>query len=125
MLRCSLVLCAFAACGGGGDDPPADSAASADAPPSTIETITPCAGESATVMTTGAFSYMPAATTITAGQIVKFVMDPSHDVAPKTAADDKGLRVGFGATKCLKFTTAGTFNFKCTPHGFAGSITVN
>ncbi len=126
MLRCSLVLFAFAACGGGGGDPaPADSPSTTDGPASTIETITPCAGESATVTTDSSFKYTPMATTITAGQIVKFVMDPSHDVAPKTAADDKGLRVGFGATKCLKFTTAGTFNFKCTPHGFAGSITVN
>ncbi len=123
MLRLTLVLSALAACGG--DDPPADSSGGGDAPASTIETVTPCAGEIATVMTTTAFSYMPKDTTITAGQIVKFVMDPTHDVAPKTAADDSGLRVGFGATKCLKFTTAGVFNFKCTPHGFAGSIIVN
>lgn len=115
----ALVL---AACGGGGDgdDVPADTAA----PTSTIEVVTPCTGESAMVITDGTFKYQPAATTITAGQIVKFVMDSSHDVAPKTTSDDSGLRVGFGQTKCLKFTTAGTFNFKCTPHGFSGSITV-
>lgn len=121
MLCSALVV--FAACGGGGgddDDVPADTAQQQ----STIEAVTPCEGESAMVITDSSFKYQPMATTITAGQIVKFVMDPSHDVAPKTAADDPGLKVGFGQTKCLKFTTAGTFNFKCTPHGFVGSITV-
>lgn len=114
------LILGLAACGGGGDDPPTDSAA----PQSTIEAVNPCAGEAATVTTTTAFMYMPQATTINAGEIVKFVMDLSHDVAPRTTQDDSGLRVGFGQTKCLRFTTAGTFNFKCTPHGFTGSITV-
>jgi plastocyanin len=120
----SLVV--LAACGGS-DDP-----AGVDAPggnvdaaaPSVVE-VSPCAGESATVITDGTFKYSPMATTITLDQIVKFDMDPSHDVAPNGAMSDPGLRVGFGATKCLRFTKAGTFNFKCTPHGFTGSVTVN
>jgi plastocyanin len=113
-----------AACGssssGDDDDVPADTAQQQ----STIETVTPCTGESATVITQAASVYVPKDTTISVGQIVKFEMNPMHDVAPKTAADDPNLKVGLGQTKCLKFTAAGTFNFKCSPHGFTGSITV-
>ena len=44
---------------------------------------------------------------------------------PNTTMSDPGLNVGFGATKCLRFTAPGTFGFHCTPHGFAGTVTVN
>ena len=37
---------------------------------------------------------------------------------------DQGIRVGFGATKCLKFTKAGAWGYLCTPHGFVGTATV-
>src|ERR1043165_4791726 len=124
MIRRSLVLCVLAACGGGGDDdnPPVDMPMTQ----STIMEVTPCAGESATVTADNAsFAYMPKDTTITMGQIVKFVMPSTHDVAAKTSTDDPGLRVNFNQTKCLRFTATGTFNFKCTPHGFTGSVTVN
>ena len=88
--------------------------------------VTPCTGESATVTTSNsANSFSPSATTISVNQIVKFTNSSAHDVAPTGASTDTGLRVGFGATKCLRFTKAGTFGFKCTPHGFTGSITVN
>jgi plastocyanin len=53
-------------------------------------------------------------------------MPSNHSVVPDTSAEtDTGLRVGFSETKCLKFTVAGTFHFKCDPHGFMGTITVN
>ncbi|MBS1123680.1 MAG: Copper binding protein, plastocyanin/azurin family [Deltaproteobacteria bacterium] len=128
--RISLVmLLAVAACGGG-DPAPAGVDAPAggvDAPAAvaTVTEVTPCTGETITVETTGGFRFSPKDSTITVNQIVKFVNDPTHDVAPSGSMTDSGLRVGFGATKCLKFTKAGTFNFKCTPHGFTGSITVN
>jgi plastocyanin len=126
MISRTLVLAfVLGACGGGGDDddnPPVDS----PVVQSSIQAVDPCTGESATVTTDDAtFSYMPAATTISQGQIVKFVTSQTHDVAPKTSADDPGLKVNFNQTKCLRFTEAGTFNFKCTPHGFTGTITVN
>jgi len=112
-----LIASLLAGCGGsdGGADAPAVS--------STIEVVEPCSGEDTTV-TTGA-AYMPPATTIVQGQVVKFVMASDHDVAPDTSSDDPGLSVGFGQTKCLRFTTPGTYKFKCTAHGFTGTVTVN
>jgi plastocyanin len=38
---------------------------------------------------------------------------------------DTGLNVGFGETKCLKFTKQGAFGFHCQPHSFTGTVTVN
>ena len=35
-----------------------------------------------------------------------------------------GLAVNFAETKCLMFTAPGTYNFKCSVHGFMGSVTV-
>jgi len=128
MIRRLLVLSlAMAACGGGDSNPTTDGPAGSDAPQqqSNITVVTPCAGESATVMATNASnSYMPAATTISVGQIVKFEMPSFHNVVPKTTADDPGLMVNFNETKCLQFDAAGTYNFKCQPHGFTGTITV-
>lgn len=127
-MKLAIAVLMLAACGGGdGDDPPADSPAGTDSTASAIMVVTPCTGESATVTadpSDGATTYMPAATTISVGQIVKFDMPNAHNVAPNSAAEDDGLNVGFGQTKCLKFTAAGTYKFKCTPHSFVGTITV-
>ena len=127
--RVSIVLSGvlLSACGGGTDDPAgaSDAPASVDAAPASVVEVTPCTGETATVESTGGFRFSPSAVTITTNQIVKFINRADHDVAPTSASTDSGLRVGFGATKCLRFTKAGTFNYKCTPHGFTGSITVN
>jgi len=122
--RISLAfLFAAAACGGGGSTP------SIDAPVSSGNKVmmVDCATNAATAtVATQNFMFTPMATTITAGQVVKFVLESVHDVVPDTTTtSDPGLTVGFGATACLKFTTAGTFGFKCEPHGFKGSITVN
>lgn len=125
--RLSIVtILALAACGGDdGNSAPVDAAA--DAPVSVkVSEITCPATPDATVTTAdGTFAYMPAAVTITAGQVVKFTTSSTHDVAPNTTGSDPALRVGFGATKCFKFTAAGTFGFHCTPHAFTGAITVN
>ena len=52
--------------------------------------------------------YSPMATTITVGQIVKFQLESSHNVAPDTSTTtDTGLAVDFGKTACLKFSKAG------------------
>lgn len=78
----------------------------------------------ATVVTMTANMYMPAATTITVDQVVKFTMNGLHDVAP-IAPTDTDLVVPFGEERCFKFTTTGVARFKCTPHGFTGIVTVN
>lgn len=122
--RLSFVFVSFlAACGGGGSDSPADAAI--DGPPASIVRVDPCPGTvDATVITTTVDMYMPMATTITQGQVVKFTMNNEHDVAPNSAAS-AGLVVPLGGERCYRFTSTGTFSFKCTPHGFTGTITVN
>ncbi|MCW5806442.1 MAG: cupredoxin domain-containing protein [Deltaproteobacteria bacterium] len=88
--------------------------------------VEPCTGESATV-TNNASAFIPMTTTISQGQIVKFVMsDLDHNVQPNALPPtDPGLNVGYGATTCLRFTQSGTFKFACGMHFFGGTITVN
>lgn len=130
-MRASVLLVALAACGGGGGGGnPADAPKQPDAAQATTVVTVDCATTTAaaTVMTTdlNLTSYMPMATTITMGQVVKFVMSPAHNVAPNSLNHpDPGLTVGFGATKCLRFTQTGTFGFLCTTHSFVGTVTVN
>jgi plastocyanin len=127
MSKLLFVLCAATAvsCGGGGGDDDDDTMADAPAA-STLMEVNPCpATTDATVLTMAGNNYMPKDTTITQGQVVKFDMNANHDVAPSVAPTDSTLRVPLGGTKCFRFTAAGTFNFKCTPHGFVGSIIVN
>lgn len=111
----------FAACGGG-DEAPADSATGTDAQVAAVEVVTPCAGETSTITTLGT-RFDPAMVTIAPGQIVKFVSEATHPVAALPGTDP-ALAVPEGQTKCFKFPTAGTYNFKCTFHSFVGKITV-
>ena len=126
-----IVLClAIAACGGGGDDPaPADTAAATDAPAqvATVMTVVCDGTESATTSSEAQFAFDPPNVTISVGQVVKFISGSVHNVIPGAAPTDSGLRLPTkGATGCLKFTAAGTFNFKCEPHpSMKGSVTVN
>lgn len=113
--------------GGGGVTPMPDAAIAIDAPASTVTEVTPCPATADALVTTrdDAYVYMPATTTITAGQVVRFETSLYHDVAPLPPMTEAALTVGFGASRCLRFTAPGTFRFKCTPHGFSGTITVN
>jgi len=71
------------------------------------------------------FVFDPANTPLPVGSIVKFTMHSERNVVPDPPkATDAGLMVGLGATTCLMFTKAGTFNFKCGIHGFEGAVTV-
>lgn len=89
--------------------------------PTGVATEVTCADfPSAPTVTTPGFAYTPNHTSIPVGGVVKFTMSDEHDVASSTM----GLKVAFSATKCLKFATAGTYTFHCTPHGFIGTITV-
>lgn len=127
MQRVSLVLCcALAACGGGGDDPPAgvDADNGVDSPPATVMAVT-CPGGEPLVESTGGFRFNPQAVTIAVGGVVRFENASVHSIVPVFPMSDDGLRVGFGATTCLMFTQAGTFNYRCNPHTtMTGSITV-
>lgn len=131
------MLIVLAACGGDDGDTtmhrdaatnPIDAAPMADAPVDAqqfVVTVTCPGNEAATITTTnGVNAYSPDAVTVDVNDVVKFVMASSHNVIPTGTQTDPGLRVGFGETKCLQFTTAGTFTFKCQPHPFSGTITV-
>src|SRR5262245_2434831 len=127
MTRTSLVFgIALAACGGGGDGGGADAAP--DMPASTLMDVDPCPGSPDGTVTTddATFAYSPSGTTISQGQVIKFVTSATHDVKPNTVVTtDVGLNVGFNQTKCLRFTATGMFGFRCSIHGFVGTITVN
>ena len=126
---CVVVL---AACGGDDNGKMIDAAGSGsgqhDAAAATVQMVTCPATPMFTVMTSG-FMYSPTSTTIAQGQVVQFVMPAEHDAEPghfatDSAIADPGLSVGFGATKCLMFTQAGTYGFHCGPHHFDGTIIV-
>lgn len=128
MKHLALAFLIFGACssddgGGGGVDAPVTG--------NKVTTVNCASSTPAATVTTkdnggdgGSDVFMPMATTISVGDVVKFVMPGIHDVVPNTGVD-AGLSVGLGDTKCLKFSTAGTFAFHCGPHGFPGTITVN
>lgn len=85
-----------------------------------------CAGATvaATITTEASTAFVPAATTIAAGSVVKF--DPgggSHDMT----SDDAGVfSTETGAVACLKFNTPGDYAFHCSVHApMVGTVTVN
>jgi plastocyanin len=125
---CALAFSlAVAACGG--DDSPAqmDSGmgSGSGSGANKVTTVT-CSGTPMKVtVVDGTDAYMPMSTTITAGSMVEFKTSVTHNVIPGLAPSDPGLTVGFSADVCLKFTTAGTYNFVCQNHGFKGTIVVN
>lgn len=125
------LLLPLVACSGEAPSGPADAKVMSDAAdmssvmevtcPATVPlTVTADSSEAATM-----FMYAPSAAAIPVGSIVKFMMPNVHDVGPNSQRPgDPALKVGLGATKCFKFTKAGTFNFLCTRHSFVGSVTV-
>jgi plastocyanin len=116
----SLFLAASAvACGGGGDDG-GDDMQNPDAPPVTQNvSMVACAGGEPTVMTPGN-NYSPMTTTISAGESVRFTLGATHNLVSTTAGQTFSLPIG--ADACLRFAAAGTYTFRCMPHGFTGSV---
>ena len=146
MKHVASVLVLLAACGGDDGGTPRRDAATNDgrvvdstmlvdsmmfdAPPDAqafVLAVTCDGSEVVTVATNGSFmfTYTPNDQTINVDDVVQFVMPNNHNVVPdSTTTTDPGLVVSFNETKCLQFTIAGTFGFKCMPHGFKGSFTV-
>lgn len=126
MLRLGFAMLSIGllACGDDGGTTP-----QVDAPNNTaaVKAVTcPATADAAVTTNAAGTAFEPASSTISVNGIVQFTMTSSHNVVPNSAGGmtDAGLTVNFGETKCLQFTTAGTYHFKCNPHGFAGSITV-
>ena len=80
--RISLALVFAAACGGGGSTPSLDAPASSGNKVTTVDCATNA--PTATVATQN-FMFTPAATTIAAGQVVKFQLESVHNVVPAVA----------------------------------------
>ena len=119
----SFVLVSFAAaCGGGDSNGSADAAI--DSPPSTLMVVDPCPNMVDATITTLASRFDPTAATITQGQVVKFVSTATHPIGAQPGTDPL-LAVPEGQTKCFRFTTAGTYRYKCNVHSYAGMLTVN
>ena len=123
MIRCSFVLAfAVTACGGGGDDDDT----TPDAPANVLEVtpVDPCPGTPDAQFMALASRFEPVSATIGQGQVVKFISDVTHPIAA-LAGTDPDLNVPESQTKCFRFTMPGTYKFKCTVHGYVGTLTVN
>jgi plastocyanin len=136
---------ALAACGKGGEQKPAEQAAQPAAP-----AVTGATHEVAMDFDGKKASFTPAALTIKAGDLVRFVIKsgPPHNVAfypdsiPAGAAEVLGkamaetmgpltgpMKVGIGETYEINFAgaPAGKYRYFCTPHvpfGMVATITV-
>jgi plastocyanin len=120
----TLPLLFLFACGGGGGT--ADDVQDPDAAESADVQEVSCTGATiAATFTTSGFAYSPMSDTIAVGEIVQFMPGSGHDVASGNPGSPDGLfSVGLAGNGCFQFNTAGTYPFHCTPHQFAGSLTV-
>jgi plastocyanin len=127
----ALSLIVLAACGGddgtaknGPQDAPATSPPGATVMEVACPTTAPAAVVASVDTNLTSYQITPANGMIKAGDIVSFKMSPMHDVAPRAGQpNDPGTVVGFGGSKCLQFTKAGSFTFYCTAHNFNGTLT--
>ncbi len=121
------MVAALAACGGDDSNQQVDAAPTADA--ANAVRMVDCTGATiAQTVTTTNFAFTPASITINTNDVVRFMPESIHNVIPHpTMSTDPGLRSGaVGEVRCLQFTTAGQFNYRCQPHAnMNGSVTVN
>jgi hypothetical protein len=125
-MRALWLACVLAACGGDGspaadahpDSPLRD--ASVDAPPDgpTAVRRVNCPSNPDGTITTNNFAFVPPSLSIMRNQIVKLMPENIHSVIPHpTKPSDPGLRNGAtGEVRCVQFTEAGAFNYRCGPH---------
>lgn len=126
MKRFALVLITLAACGGDDGSPTTTPDATGSGSSNKVVEVTcPATADAMVTVNAGGTAFVPMTQTVPVMAVVKFVMTPTHDTKPNTlTTTDPGITVGFGQTKCLKFTATGTFGFFCSAHSFAGTITV-
>lgn len=126
-MRTTLVLVMFlsAGCetGGGGGGVTVDAAP--DTPPVAVVALSSCPSTVATTIMDSPTAFIPKDSTISIGQVAKFVITSEHFVIPNTLkTTDPSLMVSRGQTKCFQFNVAGAYNFLCGVHSFPGSINV-
>jgi plastocyanin len=81
-----------------------------------------CAGaQLAGTVTTPGNRFEPATTRISVGQVVRFDPSVGHDAVSDTP---DLFAVELGEAGCFRFDAAGSFGFRCVPHGFRGTIVV-
>jgi plastocyanin len=112
-------------------------AGTGDASAAAAEVVTCPASPNAEIVAGGAppFSFMPATTTVSAGQVIRFrnssavVHDATSGMGGATpAADGKwdSGDIAAGASVCMRFNVPGTYPFYCSfhPTSMTGTITV-
>jgi plastocyanin len=106
------------------------SCGSSPASPTAPTTPTPGGGTTHTVLIVlGAYSggngFSPATLTIPVGDTVSWQNQDTvqHTATANDGTFDSGLIAAAGSFS-FKFTRAGTFHYKCTIHGFSGTVTV-
>lgn len=116
----------LAACGGGDDGGGGDDTQDPDASGGgDVESVSCDGATIAQTFTTSGFAYSPTEATVAVGSIVQFMPGSGHDVASGNPGSPDGLfSVGFAGNGCFQFNAAGTYRFHCTPHQFAGTLTV-
>ena len=100
-------------------------AAAPDSPPVKVTALSSCPTTVAATVVDSPSTFVPKATTIAVGDVVKFEINAEHYVIPNlSTTTDPALMVARGETKCFRFGVVGTYGFACGVHGFAGTVTV-
>jgi plastocyanin len=121
-----LSLFLLASCGGGGGG----YGGGGGTPPSSTVQIVTCPVTADATVNALASSFTPTGVTISANQIVKWnnASGVNHTVTRTTQPAGGTFDVALNnlTSVCLKFTTAGVFDYYCTVHGITmnGSVTV-
>lgn len=122
MHRLGLVALVLAGCDTGGST---TVDAMPDAPAVPVVALSSCPATVADTIMDSPTRFIPNASTIGVGDVVKFVITAEHFVLPNTLVNtDQVLRVARGETKCFQFNVAGSYGFLCGVHSFTGAITV-
>jgi plastocyanin len=91
-----------------------------DAGPSSVTRVDCASATIVATITTDGFAYSPSDVTVAVGDVVELHPSSSHDAA----ADDGSFAVDFGEDACLRFDAPAVHEFRCSPHQFTGTITV-
>jgi plastocyanin len=122
-MKLALTLAALllaSACASDARDTGDDDVAGPDAGPSSVTRVDCASADIAATITTSGFAYTPTAVTVGVGDVVEIHPSGSHDAV----ADDGSFDVGFGEDACLRFDAPAAHTFRCTPHQFTATITV-